>query len=202
MKRVVVSQLGCGYWGPNLLRNFSIQPDCLVKWVADPTLARRNYVETNFPKTKTTPNWEVVVGDPEVDAVVVATAASTHFKLAKEVLEAGKHVFVEKPLAMTVAEADELTRIAQSKNKILMVGHTFLYNPAVRYLKNLIDQGELGKVYYIYSQRLNLGQVRSDVNVWWNLAPHDISIFLYLLNGQVPVSISAGGMDYIQEGIE
>lgn len=202
MKRVVVSQLGCGYWGPNLLRNFSIQPDCLVKWVADPAAPRRKYVEDNFPKTKATPNWEVAIGDPEVDAVIVATMASTHFKLAKEALEAGKHVFVEKPLAMTVKEADELIKIAESKSRTLMVGHTFLYNPAVRFLRGLVEKGELGQIFYIYSQRLNLGQVRSDVNVWWNLAPHDISIFLYLLQGEAPVSIAAEGMDYIQEGIE
>jgi len=202
MKRVVVSQLGCGYWGPNLLRNFSIQQDCWVKWVADPSLPRRKYVEDNFPKTKTTPNWEVAVQDPEVDAVIVSTMASTHYRLAKEALEAGKHVFVEKPLAMNVKEADELAMLAAQKNKTLMVGHTFLYNPAVRFLKNLVDNDELGQVYYIYSQRLNLGQVRSDVNVWWNLAPHDISILLYLLKGELPVSIAAEGMDYIQENIE
>nr|WP_277882650.1 Gfo/Idh/MocA family oxidoreductase [Microcoleus sp. FACHB-68] len=199
---ITVAQLGCGYWGPNLLRNFSAQSDCWVKWLADLSPQRRSYVEANYPKTKTTANWEDVMADPEVDAVVVATPASTHYKLAKVALEAGKHVLVEKPLAMCTTEADELVALAEATGRTLMVGHTFLYNAAVRHLKQLLDKGELGELYYIYSQRLNLGQVRSDVNAWWNLAPHDVSILLYLMDGELPVSVSAYGMDYIQAGIE
>lgn len=198
----IVAQLGCGYWGPNLLRNFSAQPGCLVKWVAEQSEARRAFVEANFPKTRTTPDWEAAVGDPEVEAVVVATPASTHYDLVKAALEAGKHVFVEKPLATRAAEADQLAALAAAMNRTLMVGHTFLYNSAVRYMKALLDDGQLGPLYYIYSQRLNLGQVRADVNAWWNLAPHDVSILLYLMNGELPVSVSAHGVDYIQPGVE
>ncbi len=201
-RKIVLSQLGCGYWGPNLLRNFSGQSNCWVKWVADPLAQRRAYVEENFPKTKTTTDWKMVLADIEVDGVIIATAASSHYELAKAALLAGKHVFVEKPLATKTTEADELVSLAAKHNKTLMVGHTFLYNPAVRFLKGLLQRGDLGQLYYIYSQRLNLGQVRSDVNVWWNLAPHDVSILLYLMDGVLPTSVSAQGMDYIQEGIE
>jgi predicted dehydrogenase len=125
-----------------------------------------------------------------------------HYTLAKAALLAGKHTFVEKPLAMSTVEADELVDLAAAVGKTLMVGHSFLYNAAVNYTKELIDRGELGDTYYIYSQRLNLGQVRSDVNAWWNLAPHDISILLHFMNGELPISATAHGIDYIQPGIE
>ena len=197
-----IAQLGCGYWGPNLLRNFSAQADCHVKWVAEEDPKRRDYVAANYPKTQTTPHWQDTINDPEVDAVVIATPASTHYALGKACLEAGKHLFVEKPLAMCVPEADELVHLAAARERILMVGDTFLYNAAVRYMKQLLTDGELGEVYYIYSQRLNLGQVRTDVNAWWNLAPHDISILLYLMEGALPVSVSARGVHYIQPKIE
>ncbi|MDJ0617900.1 MAG: Gfo/Idh/MocA family oxidoreductase [Calothrix sp. MO_192.B10] len=199
---ITVGQIGCGYWGPNLLRNLSSHPNCHVKWVAEQSHERQAYVENNYPKTKTTSNWEDIINDSEVDAVIVATPASTHYELTKAVLKAGKHVLVEKPLAMCTREADELVALGTTAEKILMVGHTFLYNSAVRYAKKLVDQGELGQTYYIYSQRLNLGQVRTDVNAWWNLAPHDISILLYLMDGELPIYVTAHGIDYIQPGIE
>ena len=199
---LVIAQLGCGYWGPNLLRNFSALPGCHVKWVADPSAERRGYVAANFPRSTPVPDWQTALDDPAVDAVLVATPASTHYALTKAALEAGKHVFVEKPLAMTAVEADELVALANRTSRTLMVGHTFLYNAAVRYTKDLLDRGELGDLYYLYSQRLNLGQVRSDVNAWWNLAPHDVSIFLYLMDGALPVSVAATGTDYIQPGVE
>jgi predicted dehydrogenase len=132
----------------------------------------------------------------------VATPAASHYLLAKQALESNKHVFVEKPLATSTREADELIRLAADRSLTLMAGHTFIYNAAVRYAKKLLDEGELGQVYYIYSQRLNLGQVRSDVNAWWNLAPHDVSILLHLMNDELPVSVSATGVSYIQPGIE
>jgi predicted dehydrogenase len=197
-----IAQLGCGYWGPNLLRNFSGQPDCLVKWVADQNPERRAFVEQHYPRTKAVAEWQPVIADPEVEAIVIATPAATHFMLVKASLEAGKHVLVEKPLAMSTCEADELASLAARAGRTLMVGHTFLYNAAVRYMKQLLDNGELGQMYYIYSQRLNLGQLRSDVNAWWNLAPHDISILLYLMDGALPATISTEGMDYIQPGVE
>jgi predicted dehydrogenase len=160
------------------------------------------YVLKNYPTIKTTQNWQDIIDDPEVDAVIIATPASSHYELAKAALNAGKHILVEKPLAMNVREADELIAIAAATNNILMAGHTFLYNPAVRYMKELITKQELGQIYYIYGQRVNLGQVRSDVNAWWNLAPHDISILLYLLEGELPTSIAAHGTAYLQPDIE
>lgn len=200
--QVTLAQIGCGYWGPNLLRNFSAQSNCWVKLVVEVSEERRRYVESNFPKTKTISEMAVALEDPEIDAVVIATPAASHYQQARQALENGKHVFVEKPLATNTREADELVALAAAKKKTLMAGHTFLYNAAVRYAKQLLDDGELGQVYYIYSQRLNLGQVRTDVNVWWNLAPHDVSILLYLMKGEPPVSVSAVGVSYIQPGIE
>lgn len=198
----VLAQLGCGYWGPNLLRNFSALPGWRVKWVAEPSAKRRAYVQENYPRSAVTADWQEAVGDPEVEAVVIATPASSHFDLARLALQARKHVFVEKPLAMTTREADDLVALAASSHLTLMAGHTFLYNAAVRHVKGLLDSGQLGQLYYIYSQRLNLGQVRTDVNAWWNLAPHDVSILLYLMDGLLPATVSARGVDYIQPGIE
>jgi len=144
----------------------------------------------------------MVLNDPEVDAVVIATPAHTHFELAKRVLLSGKHAFVEKPLATKVSEVDELGSLAKERGLILMVGHTFIYNSAVRYVKKLIDRGELGEVRYIYSQRLNLGRIRSDIDALWNFAPHDISIIQYWLNGATPLRVIRQGMDYMQDGID
>src|SRR5438477_3589222 len=201
-KQITLAQIGCGYWGPNLLRNFSANSNCRVKYVVDVSADRRAYVENNFPRTKAVPEVETVLNDSEVDAVIIATPAASHYELAKSSLEHGKHIFVEKPLANSTARADELIALAAARERILMAGHTFLYNAAVRYAKKLLDDGELGQVYYIYSQRLNLGQVRTDVNAWWNLAPHDVSILLYLMKNELPVSVSAVGVSYIQSGIE
>jgi len=200
--KITVAQIGCGYWGPNLLRNFSAQKDCQVKFVAETSAERRAYIVSNFPKSTPVDNIDVILNDPEVTAVIIATPAASHFDLARKALAAGKHVFVEKPLATNTAAADELIRIAAENSKILMAGHTFLYNAAVRYAKKLVDEEALGQIYYIYSQRLNLGQVRADVNAWWNLAPHDVSILLYWMNDTLPVSVSAHGISYIQPGIE
>jgi predicted dehydrogenase len=200
--KITVAQIGCGYWGPNLLRNFSAQKNCWVKVVVDPSADRRAYVEANFSRSQSAESIDIVLSDPEIQAVVIATPADSHYQLTKRFLEAGKHVLVEKPLARSTVEADELGELAAKTGKVLMAGHTFLFNPAVRYVKKLLDQGELGQTYYIYSQRLNLGQVRSDVNAWWNLAPHDVSILLYFMNGELPVSAIGWGVDYIQSGIE
>jgi len=201
-ENIVVAQVGCGYWGPNVLRNFSAQQDCWVKLVAEINPERQAYVRANFPRSEVVGSPDAILNDPEIDAVIVATPASSHYALAKQVLESGKHAFVEKPLATSTTEADELVKLAESSGKTLMVGHTFLYNAAVRYAKKLLTDDELGQLYYIYSQRLNLGQVRSDVNAWWNLAPHDVSILMYFMNGELPVSVSAVGVSYIQPGIE
>lgn len=199
---LVVAQLGCGYWGPNLLRNFSALRNCHVKYVVDSSPERRTFVETNFPRTKAVPSADAVFQDPAVAAVIIATPAATHFALAKTALLAGKHVFVEKPLATTVAEVDELGRLAAERKLVVMAGHTFIYNSAVRFVKKLIDAGDLGEVRYIYSQRLNLGRIRSDIDALWNFAPHDISIIQYWLGDPEPVSVLRQGMDYMQDGVD
>ena len=199
---LILAQIGCGYWGPNLLRNFSSLPGCTVKYVVDSSAERRGFVESNFPRSRAMEKHEPVLEDANVDGVVIATPAASHFALAKQVLDAGKHVFVEKPLATNVAEVDELSRRAAERNLVVMTGHTFVYNSAVRYVKRLIDSGELGKLRYIYSQRLNLGRIRSDIDALWNFAPHDISIIQYWLGNPEPISIGRQGMAYMQEGID
>lgn len=199
---LVVAQLGCGYWGPNLLRNFSALPGCDVRYAVDASAERRAFVQSNFPRTTAVASADVVFDDPDVTAVIIATPAATHFALAKQALECGKHVLVEKPLATSVAEVDALGRCAEQRGLIVMAGHTFIYNPAVRYVKRLIDSGELGDVRYVYSQRLNLGRIRSDIDAMWNFAPHDISIIQYWLDDQEPVSVLRQGLDCIQPGVE
>jgi predicted dehydrogenase len=198
----VLAQIGCGYWGPNLLRNFSSLPNCRVKYVVDASPDRRAFVETNFPRTKALETCATVWSDLEITGVVIATPAGTHFQLAKEALLAGKHVFVEKPLATKVSEVDELARLAEERNLVVMVGHTFIYNAAVRYVKKLLDEGELGEIRYIYSQRLNLGRIRADIDALWNFAPHDISIIQYWLGDPAPLGIRRLGMDFIQKGVD
>jgi predicted dehydrogenase len=201
-KRLVLAQFGCGYWGPNLLRNFSVLPDCSVKYVADKSADRRAFVETNFPQTRAVESCDVVLDDPEIDAVVIATPAETHFGLAERALHAGKHAFVEKPLATRASEVDKLAKYAAERSLVVMAGHTFIYNAAVRYVKQLIDTGELGEIRYIYSQRLNLGRIRADIDALWNFAPHDISIIQFWLGNPEPLSVSRQGMAYMQEGID
>jgi predicted dehydrogenase len=202
MSKLVLAQFGCGYWGPNLLRNFSALPDCTVKYVVDSSAERRGFVESNFPLSRAIDTHQTVLDDPSVDGVVVATPAASHFSLARQALDAGKHVFVEKPLATKVKEVDELARLAAERSRVVMTGHTFVYNSAVRYAKKLIDSGELGELRYIYSQRLNLGRIRSDIDALWNFAPHDISIIQYWLGNPEPISIGRQGMAYMQEGID
>lgn len=200
--KLVLAQLGVGYWGPNLLRNFSALPGCHVKYAVDFSPERRAFVESNFPRTRALDAAAPVLSDPEVNAVIIATPAATHFGLARDFLNAGKHVFVEKPLATTVAEVDELGSIAAARGLVVMAGHTFIYNNAVRYVKRLIEDGDLGEVRYIYSQRLNLGRIRSDIDALWNFAPHDVSIIAYWLGNPAPVSVQRLGMAYMQEGVE
>jgi predicted dehydrogenase len=198
----VLAQFGCGYWGPNLLRNFSSLPNCRVKYVVDSSADRRAFVEANFPRTTAIEAISEALSDPEVTGIVIATPAGTHFQLAKEALLAGKHVFVEKPLATKVVEVDELDRLAKEGELVVMAGHTFIYNAAVRYVKKLLDAGELGEIRYIYSQRLNLGRIRSDIDALWNFAPHDISIIQYWLGDPEPIAVHRVGMDFIQDGID
>lgn len=201
-KPLVLAQLGCGYWGPNLLRNFSAIAGSEVRYVVDSSPERRAFVTANFPRTSALDSNEAVLKDPEVRAIIIATPAASHFALAQEALQAGKHVFVEKPLATKTSEVDALAQAAAKDDLIVMVGHTFVYNSAVRHVKKLIDEGELGEIRYIYSQRLNLGRIRSDIDALWNFAPHDISIIQYWLGDPEPVSVFRQGMDFMQEGID
>lgn len=194
--------MGCGYWGPNLVRNFSALRDSRMKYVVDASAERRGYVERTFPQIKAVAAPEEVWRDPEVHGVIIATPAQSHFELGLAALRAGKHIFVEKPLATKVEEVDVLAAEAAKRGLIVMTGHTFLYNNAVRYVKRLIDQGELGDIRYIYSQRLNLGRIRSDIDALWNFAPHDVSIVQYWLNDAEPVAVARVGMDYIQPGVD
>ncbi len=199
---ISVAQIGVGYWGPNLLRNLSTNPRCKIRMVADASKERRGFVTRNYPSAETVDDGNRAIASADVQAVVIATPAQTHHALATAALAAGKHVLVEKPMATSVAEVEEIERLASEKGLVAMVGHTFLFNPAVRYLKQLIDSGDLGDVRYIYSQRLNLGRIRSDVDALWNLAPHDISIIQYLLDNRAPASVRRTGMDFVQKGID
>lgn len=196
-----VAQIGVGYWGPNLLRNIVVNKRCQMTRVVDLSNDRRDYVKRLYPDIEVTDRIEKVFQDVAVDAVVIATPVDTHFDLAIQALEAGKHILVEKPLARSIKEVGEIGKKALEKNLVAMVGHTFLFNAAVRYVKQLIDSGELGDVRYIYSQRLNLGRIRSDVDALWNFAPHDISIIQYWLGNPTPLSVVKRGIDYIQSGI-
>jgi predicted dehydrogenase len=201
-KQVNIAQIGVGYWGPNLLRNLVANPDCAVTHVVDLSQKRRDYVRSLYPAIEVGENVDAVLGDDRIDAVIIATPVRTHFELVSRALEAGQHVLVEKPMATSVEEIDRIEEIALRKQLVAMVGHTFLFNPAVRYLRKLIDSGGLGDIRYIYSQRLNLGRIRSDVDALWNLAPHDVSIIQYLLGDPKPLSVRRSGMAFIQDGID
>jgi len=197
-----IAQIGVGYWGPNLLRNLVANKRCNVAAVVELSPERRDYVHSLYPAVRLTERFEEVIADPQVDAVVIATPVATHFDLAVKALQSGKHILVEKPLARSVAEVEELGRLASAGGLTAMVGHTFLYNAAVRYVRKIIDAGELGEVRYVYSQRLNLGRIRSDVDALWNFAPHDVSIIQYWLGDPTPLSVIRRGVDYIQEKID
>lgn len=197
-----VAQLGVGYWGPNLLRNLVASELFSVKTVVDLSEERRSYVRGLYPGIRVVDEPEVVFQDAEIQAVVIATPVATHHDLAIRALKAGKHVLIEKPMARSLAEIDEIGSLAKDGDLVAMVGHTFIYNSAVRYVKKLIDSGELGEIRYISSQRLNLGRIRSDVDALWNFAPHDISIIQYWLGDPEPVSVVRSGLDVIQSGID
>ncbi|MDI6703950.1 MAG: Gfo/Idh/MocA family oxidoreductase [bacterium] len=196
-----IGAIGCGYWGPNLIRNFDALPDSNLFMCSDLDQRRLDYILSLYPHTKVTKDYKQILHHPKVDAVVITTPARTHFTLAKEALLEGKHVFVEKPLSLTTKECEELISLSEKKGKILMVGHLLIYHPAVRKIKGFIDQGELGDIYYIYTTRVNLGRVKTDVNALWNFGPHDISVILYWLDA-FPISVSAVGESYLQDKIE
>ena len=198
---VNIAVIGCGRWGPNHIRNFSDLPNAKVTFVSDLDLARLNHVLKSFDNLRITQNYTEILKDSAVDAVIIATPTSTHYKVVKEVLLAGKHVLCEKPLCENVQQAKELTTLAASKNLILMVGHVFLFNPGIVKLKELFNSGELGSLYYLSAIRTNLGPIRNDVNASFDLASHDIAIFNWLLNDEPEVVTAMGGA-FLQPNIE
>jgi predicted dehydrogenase len=196
-----VGVIGCGYWGPNLLRNFAENEAAQLRWICDTDEARLAAMGRRYPMAQTTTDYRKLVDDPELDAVAVVTPVATHFPLAKELLSSGKHVLVEKPLTSTVREARELIDLAEANRRTLMVDHTFVYTGAVRKMKELVASGELGDLLYFDSVRINLGLFQRDINVLWDLAPHDLSIMDYLIERQ-PEGVSAIGSCHIEAGIE
>jgi len=195
--------IGCGYWGPNLLRNFHNNPEVEVVWMADLDPSRLRQVGTLYPSVKPTTDYREIIGDGSLDAVVVATPVSSHYPLGLEVLESGKHLFLEKPMAASAEECRRLIDAADRRGLQVMVGHTFLFSPAVRRINTLIEEGDLGDVYYVSITRVNLGIFQQDVNVVWDLAPHDVAMLNFMF-GANPQVVSATGRSYVQKdkGIE
>jgi predicted dehydrogenase len=187
-----VGIIGAGYWGPNLIRNFDSLPDCCVRWVCERKSGRLQYVHERWSHIPLTEDYTSILKDPAVDAIIIATPVSTHCALATAALEAGKHVFVEKPLAATSEEARRIVKLADSKKRVMASGHIFVYHPAVTAMKAAIAHGDIGQLCYAESSRVNLGPPTSEVDVIWDLAVHDVSILLYLW-GQEPVEVTAYG---------
>jgi predicted dehydrogenase len=198
---VRVGLIGYGYWGPNLLRNFAELPGSEVAAVCDLSSERLELVRRRYPAVRTTANWLDLIGDPSIDAIVIATPVSTHFDLASEALRAGKHVLVEKPLTANSQQALGLMEEAARRKRVLMVDHTFVYTGGVRKIRELVAEGKLGEIYYYDSVRVNLGLFQHDVDVIWDLAVHDLAIMIYVL-GCVPCAIAATGMNHFQGGKE
>ena len=199
---IKVAQIGVGYWGPNLLRNLVANEDYEVKTVVELSKERQAFVKGLYPSINVTDDFESVLDDDTTDAVIIATPVATHYDLVIKALQAEKHILVEKPMATSVEQVRHIGEVAKANELVAMAGHTFIFNNAIRYLKKLIESGELGTIRYIYSQRLNLGRIRADVDALWNLGPHDVSIIQYLLNNQSPISVVRKGMDYVQKGID
>ncbi len=198
---VQVGMVGYGYWGNNLLRNFINTPNCTLKTVCDLRTERLQIAKKAFPSIEITTSFEELIHNPKIDAIIVATPVFLHYKFAKMALEAGKHVLVEKPLTASVSEASELVELALKKQLILAVDHTFLFTGSVQKIKSMVDCSELGKLQYFDSTRINLGLFQPDVNVIWDLAPHDISILNYLVK-EKPISVSCIGKSHTASKLE
>jgi predicted dehydrogenase len=200
-KQIKVGVVGCGYWGPNLVRNFRSLPDCHLKMMCDINHERLKYFKPLYPEVQRSMDYDHMLNGANLDAVVIATAVKFHYPMAKASLLAGKHTFIEKPMAGSSEHCEELVEIAKNKGLVLMAGHTFLYSPVVRKIKEIIDRGDIGEIRYISARRLNLGIYQKDINVAWDLAPHDISIILSIM-GEQPVSVNCRGSAHITPGIE
>lgn len=199
--KVRVAVVGCGYWGPNLIRNFRSLPDCELTDICDVNANRLKHLKSLYPDVMTHASFGDMLAGRELDAVVVATPVCWHHPLAMESLRAGKHVMIEKPMARSVKECEDMAAVASAGQRTLMVGHTFLYSPHVKKIKEIIQAGEIGDVLYVSSRRLNLGLFQDDINVVWDLAPHDISIIAYLLE-EMPVSVNCQGNAHLTRGVE
>jgi len=196
-----VAVIGCGYWGPNLIRNF-VQSNKVEELICcDLDRKRLDHMKNLYPTVQVLSDYKGLLEKPDLDAVAIATPVNTHYPIAKEFLTQGKHAFVEKPLTHSYEAGLELVKIAEEKKKILMVGHTFEYTAAVNKVKSIVENGELGRILYISSTRVNLGLFQPDINVVWDLAPHDISIILYIL-GETPVSVNSQGKAHFNARIE
>jgi predicted dehydrogenase len=193
--------IGCGYWGPNLVRNFNSLSDCNVVAVCDACGDRLTHMKKLYPHLSMITDADEIFADESIDAVAIATPVNFHYKLAMKSLGAGKHTFIEKPMASSVDECRELLDLAHNMGLTLMVGHTFIYSPPVKKIKELVDSGDLGGIQYVSSRRLNLGLFQKDINVTWDLAPHDIAIILHVLNDK-PVSVNCQGKAHVSKGVE
>jgi predicted dehydrogenase len=196
-----IGVIGCGYWGPNLVRNFYALAECTVPKICDTDTGRLQSVSALYPNMETTTDYADLIGDANIDAIAIATPVRFHFEMAMQSLLANKHTFVEKPMVRNVREGKILLNTAQSRNLTLMVGHTFIYSPAVRKIKEIVNSNELGDIQYIAARRLNLGLFQKDINVAWDLTPHDISIINYVIDDP-PVSINCQGKAHINPDIE
>jgi predicted dehydrogenase len=200
-KLINLGVVGCGYWGPNLIRNLRSLADCRLKVMCDVSEDRLKHLRSLYPDVEGETRFENLLKVPDLDAIVIATPVRHHFTMAKASLLAGKHTLIEKPMAASSAECEELIAIAREKGLALMVGHTFLYSAPVRKIKEIIDKNDIGEIRYISARRLNLGLFQKDINVAWDLAPHDISIILHIM-GEMPYSLNCRGAAHITPGME
>ena len=200
MEKIKLGLIGYGYWGPNFARVINESNNSVLKYCADTNDQSLGFAKKKYPSLITTKDYRDILSDNEVSAVIIVTPTKTHYRIAKECILAKKHVFTEKPLCQTVTEAEELNLLAKENKIKLMVGHVFLFNPAVKYIKEQIDKGHIGHLRHLHFQRRNLGPIRQDVNVLWDLAPHDVSMALYFIGSQ-PDSCIASGESYLQKGM-
>ena len=201
-KKLKIAQIGVGYWGPNLLRNLVSNSRCDLEIVVDISESRRKYVSSLYPEINVSDDENEIFENSSIDAIVISTPVKTHFNLAMKALNSNKHILVEKPMSTKMNEIEKIERVSKKRKLTAMSGHTFLFNSAVNYIKKIIESEDLGKIRYIYSQRLNLGRIRSDVDALWNFAPHDLSIINYWLGNIKPKKINRSGMAYVQKDIE
>ncbi len=199
--QIKVGVVGCGYWGPNLIRNFRSLSDCNLQMMCDVSEPRLKHLKGLYPEVTGETNYDHLLNGAGLDAIVIATAVKYHHAMAKASLEAGKHTFIEKPMASSSAQCEELVDIARKNGLVLMIGHTFLYSPVVRKIKEIVDSGDLGEIRYIAARRLNLGLYQKDINVAWDLAPHDISIILHIMD-ELPRSVNCRGAAHVTPGVE